>query len=357
MLGNHTSMMDPFLMSYPVVRIVKMMGSSAMLKTPFLGAWFTRLGVFPKIKYVKDKDSMQTLAKHYEDGYVVSLFPEGNRSWNGQTAQISEGIGRLVKRLDAAVVCVRLPTMYLFHPRWATYPRFIPVEIHFDAATEYPESATAADITADIQKRLDTTPKITGSPWTFGFRMAHGLSDFLWACPSCFSLESLDVSPKNGNVICCSSCSIEWELDVMTVMRSFTPIVEQNIRELTVKEAFERIKDHFQDPPIATQDYEETGIALKTDLAQIISSIKGKKELVAAGKLELSQKGLLIHGQDQKLWDAPWSSLKGISVELGNRLLFRRDGISFELKLEHDSPLKWDYFMRRWRHFVTGSEH
>ena len=143
----------------------------------------------------------------------------------------------------------------------------------------------------------------------------------------------------------------------MTVMRSYTPIVENNIRELTVKEAFERIKIHFQDPPVADSSYEETGIALSADLAQVISSRKGQKELVAAGKIQLSKEGLVIHGQDNTLWDAPWSSLKGISVELGNRLLFRRDGVSFELKLEHDSPLKWDHFMRRWRNFVTGSEH
>ena len=224
MLGNHTSMMDPFLMSYPVVRIVKMMGSSAMLKTPFLGSYFKRLGVFPKIKYVKDKNSMQILSQHYEDGYIVSLFPEGNRSWNGQTAKISEGIGRLVKRLNAPVVCVRLPTMYLFHPRWATYPRFVPVEIHYDTLKAYPESATAAEITADIQDRLNTTPKVNGSPWMFGYKMAHGLPDYLWACPNCFALESLSVSENNNHAVECSQCSVTWEIDVLTVMRSFTPI-------------------------------------------------------------------------------------------------------------------------------------
>ena len=110
------------------------------------------------------------------------------------TGPVGKGIGRLIKRLQCKVVFVTLPTASLFQPRWAVYPRWVPIEVQYNGPFEYDENASVDDIWQDVVDKITVVPKITGNPRTFGFRMAHGLPNYLWACPLCFTLDSLKVS-------------------------------------------------------------------------------------------------------------------------------------------------------------------
>ena len=343
LLGNHSCMFDPFWAGIYVPRGIKSMASAAVLNVPYLGVWLKLCGCFPKMKYTKDRNSMRLLQENYEAGYPILLFPEGNRSWDGRIGPVSKGIGRLIKRLGCKVVFVRLPTACLFQPRWAVYPRWVPIEVQYDGPYEYGEDWSVDAIWQDVIQKITVEPKIVGNPRTFGFRMAHGLPKYLWACPSCFVLDGLTVSSDNGNCVECKHCSKVWELTVENKM------LGEN--EMTVATAFDRIAQHFGDNPKIDEDsFDKTGVALSCPEATILkrNTDTNKMELFHKGILELTVEGLKITSATD-VWQVPHEEITGISVEIANLLQFRIDGVAHRIVTPSQSSLLWHFFLMGWQ--------
>jgi 1-acyl-sn-glycerol-3-phosphate acyltransferase len=343
LLPNHVSMMDSFWVGTYIRRAIKSMTSARLLKIPVLGRYLKAIGCFPKMKYTKDKNAMETMNGYYNDGFAIMIFPEGNRSWNGETAQISNGIGRLIKRMGCKVVYSRINTGYLYHPRWAKYPRWVPVELTYDGPYEYDADLSIEEITQDVQSKLDIQLPLSHPKRVWGFRMAHGLPQLLWACPKCFELEGLEVGQKSGNTICCSKCDSQWELNVFHQMTG--PIT------LTIKEALERIEMHFGQPPIFDHDtFQTRGVALESEGAKLFEIPRGQSvgNLITESRIELKENGIFFVMDGEVKWSSLFGELKGISVEFGNHLHFRLDGKLFQLRFVNESSLKWDYFLRMW---------
>jgi 1-acyl-sn-glycerol-3-phosphate acyltransferase len=105
---------------------MRYMAAAGLLRIPILGSWLRALGSFPKMKYVKDPASMATTQALWDQDQLITIFPEGRRTWDGDPTEVSDGIGRLIQRLDARVVFATLENAYLMHPRWARYPRRVP---------------------------------------------------------------------------------------------------------------------------------------------------------------------------------------------------------------------------------------
>ena len=349
LLGNHSCMLDPFWSGIYIPRGMKAMASATVLNVPYLGAWLKMLGCFPKMKYTKDRDSMRQLQSFYDQGYPVLLFPEGNRSWDGRPGPVGAGIGRLIKRMNCKVVFVNLPTASLYQPRWAIYPRWVPIEINYSLPQEYDDRWSADEIWQDVVKRITVTPKISGNRRTFGFRMAHGLPKFLWACPNCFSLGSLNASSKNGNVVECSHCSEHWTLTVENEM-----LGQQN---MTVATAFDRIAEHFGANPCTDSNRLETSnVALQCTNSTILrrNPSTNKMESIAKGTLLLTTTGLEIQsvpeqGTKNEQWRVPHNEITAISVEIANLLQFRIDGVVHRMVTPEQSSLMWAFFLRGWQ--------
>ena len=353
LLPNHTSLMDPFWVGSPINRCMKSMASRSVLKIPYLGAYLKAVGSFAKMKYTKDRGAMQTLQRLYDEGFGILLFPEGNRSFNGETATLLPGVGRLIKRLGCKVVYARLNTAYFYQPRWAKYPRWVPIEITYDGPYSYDDDQTAEQITADAQKRLTVSPHLKEPASTWGFRMAHGLPQYLWACPSCFAQEALSVAEDDGNAVVCSDCDARWSLSVECVLTG--PSV------LSVADAFRAIEAHFGSPPIADQArFDDAQVALSAPGGKlfVIPRDRNKGELAAEGEYQIHSQGLrIVDDKGTVLWEAAFESIKAISVEMANLLHFRIDGVLHRVVLPEESPLKWDHFLRKWRLHVVGAEH
>ncbi|MFT5680975.1 MAG: 1-acyl-sn-glycerol-3-phosphate acyltransferase [Myxococcota bacterium] len=352
LLPNHVSLLDPLWIGCPVRRGVRAMASAGLMAVPILGAYLKVVGCFAKKKFTKDKEAMKQLQDFYEQGFTILLYPEGNRSWNGETAQIRPGIGKLIKRLNCKVVFGRLDTAYLAQPRWAKYPRWVPIEMTYDGPYSYSEDQTAEEITAHVQKSLTVSPKLSGNPVTFGWRMAHGLPQYLWACPQCFAMGSLSVSPRSGDSVCCGQCEAEWSVDVESVLNGATT--------MTVAEAFHRIDDHYGPAPVADAAvHAQSGAALQAAAGTLHRVPRGKapNELVASGRMEIHADSFRVYTDGELVWQAKLEDLRGISVEIANLLHFRVDGVLYRITIPDESPLKWDHFLRRWRRETVGSEH
>ncbi len=338
LLGNHSSMLDPFWAGMYVPRGVKSMASAAVLNVPYLGKWLQMCGCFPKMKYTKDRNSMRLLQDNFEAGYPILLFPEGNRSWDGRLGEVGQGIGRLIARLQCKVVYVTLPSASLYQPRWATYPRWVPVEVNYDGPYEY-RSQDPEEIWQDVIKKITVTPKLIPNKRTFGYKMAHGLPQFLWACPQCFTIDGLQVDPKNGNDIDCTHCKEHWTVTIDNHL-----IGES---KLPIASAFDKIAQHFGTQPRTTVP--TSTIVLQCPNAKILRREDSTMKTLGKGTLSITTTGLQLEADDNLCFEVLHADITAISVEIANLLQFRIDGVVHRIVTPKQSSLMWAFFLRGWQ--------
>lgn len=345
LLGNHVSFWDPMWIGWPVGRGVHYMASANLFRLPGVASLVRLLGAFPKERFVKDKDSVLTLVKHYEAGLALGLFPEGLRTWDGRQAPVGEGIGRLIKRLDARVVFCRNLTGHLSQPRWAAYPRWVPVHLEYSEPVTYPADASVADITADVRVRLHIDHEPEHVPGLLlGYRLAYGLPDYIWACPVCEALDVLRVDPKDGSRVSCERCDAAWRVSVLSRM-----VGEGDAPTLSVAAASDLAKALVGSPPAGDRERLDTeGIALDAEDARVMV-IRGKGDLrpLAEGRLVLGAAGLRIDADPG--WSLDFAEMKVCFVDVGNQLQIRTHQDLLLVRPGTQSPILWEHFIETWR--------
>lgn len=317
LLSNHTSFWDPVWAAFHMAgrRRVAFMASSNLFRNRLVGWYLGSLGAFSKLRNVKDRASMAEMQRRYEDDQVVVIFPEGLRTWDGRNAPVAPGTARLIQRLDAKVVFCRIHTGHLYQPRWAKYPRWVPLEIELSG----PHAFDGMDQPEILEKvaegiRIDHTRVPQGIK--LGFRMAEGLPLWLWACPACFEQDAL---VAKGHTATCRSCSSSWEVGVGQEMAP----------DLTVPRAHARIVDHY-------------GPEWDPELLSGTAQVRGDKgrTRVAEGPIAFDRDGLTV-GE----WRVAWTDVIQLSMEVGDRLQMRVDDQVLVLNVDGQSPIKWEFFM------------
>lgn len=350
LLPNHTSTFDPVWAGYFAWRRLGFMASAQLFRYKALSMLIGALGAFPKSKFVKDKDAMAHMQRIWDMGHVVLIFPEGTRTWDGRTRPVIPGIGRLIKRMDAKVVYCRIQTGHYHHPRWARYPRLVPVRVEYDGPYDYEDKAQSEldDIVSE-KIRIDPNPKVEG--WSWGFRMAHGFPTYMWGCPHCHALRSLDIHPKDDNAVLCGGCGAAWRLDPFNQMHPLpgTPVEGQAVEDIITHR--DRLVAALGEPPIADQArLDAEGIALQEPgWVGKVTHTKDPEHL-ADGQLTLTRETLEVRDeQGEVLWSTPLKSLVAVSYELAGVLQVRgRNKLYVQLTPKTGSTVMWGHFIAHW---------
>jgi len=344
LLGNHTAATDPVCMLVALKRPVHFMASEALFRMQFLGWLLRRMGTFPKAKYARDKEAVNRMLMHNGAGRVVGLFPEGNRSWNGRTHDLQPGLGWLIKKSEGPLVFARNLTAWLMQPRWAAYPRWVPIQLELSEPFTVPEDWTTQQIEEEVRRRIEVrTEDVEIEGVAFGFRMAVGLPAFLWACPQCFSLDSLGVHPGSNNKVLCGSCTAAWSIDVAQKLHPCGGDAEP----LTVATAHDRILQHFGELPTVDADrFIDDGVALDGDTVRVSRLVDDVLEPITEGSGVLFADALAIGAdRDHPAWTMPLKQIKAVSIEVGNTLQVRTNKDLFQFDPLDGSPLKWGHFL------------
>lgn len=341
LLGNHAAALDPVVMTFGVPQPIHFMASEQLFRIGRLGDILRRMGTFPKAKYARDPESIDHMVALNADGRVVGLFPEGNRTWDGRPGPVLPGLGWLIRKIQGPVVFVRNTTGWLLQPRWARYPRLVPMELEYSEPVTFPEDWSASRIEQEIAQRIAIDPatvKLRGRAW--GFRMAHGLPDYLWACPVCFTTDALVVHPKDGDRVDCAACRAAWRVDVMQALQ---PI--DGSPAFTVATAFDAIVAHFGELPTVDPDrFIAEGVALEDRDMGVQRLTESGPEAVAKGPAQLLADRLRV-GVGEGAWEILFEDVKAVSIEVENALQVRTASELFQLVPAQGSTLKWNHFL------------
>ena len=134
---NHQSFIDPILVSsnfsYEMIRNTFVVGASEFFQTSFmksLARAMNTVPIDPDTQLVKALKASATGLKH---GKILTIFPEGERAFDGDLHEFKKGAAILATELDVPILPVALDGLYKVWGRSSSKINFSKVKIRFGA--------------------------------------------------------------------------------------------------------------------------------------------------------------------------------------------------------------------------------
>lgn len=116
--SNHASYLDP-----PVVgvgyrgRPIHFMARDTLWNSKFGSWWMDHVGCIPVARGTGDLKALKLTIKALKEGKVVSIFPEGTRTENGELQEAKGGIGFIIEKSGCVVIPAYIDGTYESHPK------------------------------------------------------------------------------------------------------------------------------------------------------------------------------------------------------------------------------------------------
>ena len=196
-LCNHNTDLDCILVGLSARRQIYFVATETIVRMGLLGKLVERY--FDPIlhrKGVQGAATVRAILERIRAGFSVALFPEGNRSFNGQTCPIPPATGKLARMCGATLITYRLTGGYLTSPRWGRGIRR--GKLSGTVVGVYPpetlKAMSAAEVQAIIERDLwtDAYEEQKHAPVRFrGRARAEFLESMLFRCPRCSRFGTL----------------------------------------------------------------------------------------------------------------------------------------------------------------------
>ncbi|WP_165067431.1 lysophospholipid acyltransferase family protein [Paludisphaera rhizosphaerae] len=130
LVSNHLSFLDVFILGMGVRRPLNYVARSTLF-LPGLAFFIRSVGGFPIQREGMGASGMKETLRRLRDGGVVTLFPEGTRSEDGELGELKPGIALLVSRAGVPVVPAGIAGTFGAWPRHRLFPRPHPIRVHY----------------------------------------------------------------------------------------------------------------------------------------------------------------------------------------------------------------------------------
>lgn len=138
--SNHVSFLDPPIIGTSCPFPVHFFARASLFNGALLRFFISRLNTHPLQYGDHELAAMKMACQLLEEGKKIILFPEGERSFNGELNELKPGAARIALRTNAPIVPVYLEGVFKVWPRTRGLPRlFGKTRCHFGEPI-YPSS-------------------------------------------------------------------------------------------------------------------------------------------------------------------------------------------------------------------------
>jgi 1-acyl-sn-glycerol-3-phosphate acyltransferase len=328
-IAAHRNYIDPILIGAAVVSPVHFITTFEMFRRPLLRALLRPFPCIPKKRYLHDVGAARAIAARLAEDAVIGIFPEGERSWTGQTQPWKPEVLNLLRHYRTVpVVPIRLSGNYFAWPRWGSNLRRAPIEVVIGAPVLVRPETDAGELERHLRSLIEP---IDSGRRCLSRSVNRDITKVIYRCPACRSFRPLALVGSAG--FACPDCS-----------RSFTIGQEYSIKwsedgvvfEMPLAAVYDRIRIKAAD--LAGKD----GIVAASDAAQLWKETGTEIKPVLTGRLTLRRRALRIEGPGgARIIDL--APVRSVTTE-SNRKLQIYDaaaGHLYQLTFPTESVLKW----------------
>jgi len=342
-VAEHKNYLDPIFIGLSIPHPVSYLTTFEMYRSQF-NKWLMRLlWNIPRKRFKQDYSSNKIMFESIEKGAVIGIFPEGERSWTGETQQFKpEVLKLLLKKNDIPILPIKINGNYPAWPRWAK--GFIRYKISVEIREPFfPDPADTAEVLEKkIKNRLgnsNTQEKITKKSFDFG----KGLEKVFYRCSECGAFNSFTV---DKGIITCGKCGLT--LQISSDLKVTYKKNESTIR-LSIAEYYRNIKVKsddllFKKEMAANQvHYHEIAVDLQESGKCQLFVENGKNfDLVLNGNLILNDNSMICKN-DQNICFLQYQDISSVTTEGNDKLQIynQADGQLYQLKFKKGSVLQW----------------
>ena len=121
---NHSSHMDPMAVGSMVGRRVGFLAKKSLFDTMILGSFLRALDCIPIDRKASGIGGMKETLRRLKKSESIVLFPEGERSWDGNMIPLMSGFTAMVRRVKVPVVPIGIHGTHHAWPRGQSAPKF-----------------------------------------------------------------------------------------------------------------------------------------------------------------------------------------------------------------------------------------
>jgi 1-acyl-sn-glycerol-3-phosphate acyltransferase len=355
LMGNHSSVLDPFIVAIFIRRPVQYVISDSQIRSPFLSFVLGLVGVIPKTKVVADLDTVKRIVAVKRENGIIGIFPEGQTSWDGHRLPIVKATDKLVKSLKIPVYIAQIRGAYFTWPRWGRRFRRGEARIFYSRLFDGDDlkDLTVDEVGTAVRNALsfdvDAYQRERGVRY-HGAHQAEYLERALFVCPACDRIATLH---SRGRRLTCESCGYSVHFSPFGRFEPregalrFETIREWNLYQL---EVFRRYLDERLHPTAApaapsTPILSEPEVLIR----------EGYKTLplkaIGLGRLDLDPQAVRFHRHDGETWVFPVAEIEGINVQNNEHLEFYAYNNLYRVSstTPRGNTYKWDVAVRHIR--------
>lgn len=340
-LSNHSQVYDGFFISSASKVHIRWVAGAVLFKLfalkMLLAGW---IGAIAKQQGRSDLHTIRAITLALKNGDNVGIFPEGTRTWDGESVGFDRAITKLIKILRVPVIIISLEGIYATKPRWADKKRIGSplIRVLPPLSKESIASMTKDELYTYLKKHLSFSfrswQEENRIPFT-GKAQAEGLQRVLYLCPDCSSYSTIQTKKES---IWCTKCGMKANLDAYD---QFSTIEGSNpFKDVPQWHEWEKeqLLTHMQTTKPETSLFPpDTGVLFQRG--------EGGKLIILSKDFSLTatKGGMQVVSSNPVLFSLfSFSKMQSMVINAKNTIEFYHDDKLFRVRIEKDgSPLKY----------------
>ncbi|MFY9397429.1 MAG: lysophospholipid acyltransferase family protein [Desulfomonilia bacterium] len=133
LMPNHTSFLDSIILGALPGRNIWFMAKNSEYRNPLLTWALRQARSFPVRRYAVDVQAVRNAIRIVQQGHILGIYPEGERTWDNTLLPFRSGTMRLVLALGKPVIPVGITGAYELMPRWTSSIKRTRIEVRIGA--------------------------------------------------------------------------------------------------------------------------------------------------------------------------------------------------------------------------------
>lgn len=344
-LSNHLTTLDPIMVSASFNKPIYYITNADLFSSKYGKILSYLTAPIPKNKNVKELGPIKDCLRIVNEGGNVGVFPEGNRSYDGNLCYMDSSIAKLVKMLKVDLIIYNIYGGYGIDPRWCYKARR--GRSYGKVRSVYPKEQIAELSVEELFELIKEDLTVKHIPTKYKYRSrnkALGLERILYVCPICGKVQT--IYTKKDKVIC-SACNLEVKYNEYLEFESDN----KNFKFKYVKDWYKYQVDFVKD-----FDIYPSQVFFKDNLTLYLVPFKKRPEELMNCTLEMTNSKLVFKNETD-IKEFKLSEINEMTVLGKNKLNFYVDGATYQIKGDKTlNVLKYMHMYYRIKNDDTNNE-